>query len=175
MYICSGFNFWTTSHRNFIIGIQIHRRRKWNFRLNFRNSINWTSPFLLYICNAINWAGAFSKAFSSLEALISYSLKMPPCMIIFKFLSVKNTVHCTNIQMVMSGYQFINLQFVHLSKNMPTEHQLLVRVLAYRKYCSRWFNIPLGLAKETISVLWNFCNLFIFTRILPLPSKDEMR
>ena len=60
-------------------------------------------------------------------------------MIIFKFLSVKNTEHCTNIQMVMSGYQFINLQFVHLSKNMLTEHQLLVRVLAYRKYCSRWF------------------------------------
>ena len=34
-----------------------NRRRKWHFPLNFRN--------------AINWAGAFSKAFSSSEALIS--------------------------------------------------------------------------------------------------------
>ena len=42
--------------------------------------------------------------------------------------------------MVMIGYQFMNLQFVHLSKNMPTEHQLLVKVVAYRKYCRRWFN-----------------------------------
>ena len=41
--------------------------------------------------------------------------------------------------MVMSGYKFMNLQFVHLSKNMPTEHQLLVTVLAYRKYSRRWF------------------------------------
>ena len=60
--------------------------------------------------------------------------------------------------MVMSGYQFMNLQFVHLSKNMPTEHQLLAKVLAYRKYHRRWFKYPLGLTKETISVLWNFCN-----------------
>ena len=49
--------------------------------------------------------------------------------------------------MVMSGYQFRNLQFVHLSKNLPTEHKLLVTVLPYRKY-----------RKETISVLQNFCN-----------------
>ena len=49
----------------------------------------------------------------------------------------KNTVHCTNIQMVTSGYQFMNLQFVHLSKNMPTKHQLLVKVVAYRKYCMK--------------------------------------
>ena len=28
--------------------------------------------------------------------------------------------------MVMSRYQFMNLKFVYLSKNMPTEHQLLV-------------------------------------------------
>ena len=27
----------------------------------------------------------------------------------------------------------MNLKFVYLSKNMPTEHQLLVTVLAYRK------------------------------------------
>ena len=39
--------------------------------------------------------------------------------------------------MVTSGYQFMNLPFVHLSKNLPTEHQLLVRVLAYRKYRRR--------------------------------------
>ena len=46
-------------------------KEKWNFPLNCRNGINWTSPFLLNIHNAINWAGAFSKAFSSSEALIS--------------------------------------------------------------------------------------------------------
>ena len=34
--------------------------------------------------------------------------------------------------MVTSGYQFMNLKFVYLSKNMPTEHQHLVTVLAYR-------------------------------------------
>ena len=52
----------------------------------------------------------------------------------------------------------MNLKFVHLSKNMPTEHQHLVTVLAYRKYCGRRFKYPLGLAKETISILRNFCN-----------------
>ena len=52
----------------------------------------------------------------------------------------------------------MNLKFVYLSKNMPTEHQHLVTVLAYRKDCRRRFKYPLGLAKETISVLWNFCN-----------------
>ena len=125
-----------------------NRRRKWHFLLNFRNGIIWTAPFPLNIRNATNWAGAFSKAFSSSEVLIY----------LFKFFSVKNTVHCTNIQMVMSGHQFMNLKFVHLSKNIPTEHQHLVTVLAYRKYCRRLFKYPLGLAKETISVLRNFCN-----------------
>ena len=48
-----------------------NRRRKWNFPLNFQNCIIWTSPFLLDIRNAINWGGAFSKAFRSSEALIS--------------------------------------------------------------------------------------------------------
>ena len=60
--------------------------------------------------------------------------------------------------MVTSGYQFMNWQFVHLSKNMPTEHQLLVTVLAYRKYRRSGSSISLGLAKETISLLWKFCN-----------------
>ena len=80
-------------------------------------------------------------------------------MIIFQILFSQKTVHCTNIQRVMSGYQFMNLQFVHLSKNMPTEHQLLVTVLAYRKDCRRHFRYQVscpGLAMETISVLWNF-------------------
>ena len=35
--------------------------------------------------------------------------------------------------MVMSRYQYMNLKFVYLSKNMPTEHQLLVTVLAYTR------------------------------------------
>ena len=44
--------------------------------------------------------------------------------------------------MVTSGYQFMNLKFVYLSKNMPTEHQHLVTVLAYRKDCRRQFKYP---------------------------------
>ena len=61
--------------------------------------------------------------------------------------------------MVTSGYQFMNLKFVYLSKNMPTEQQHLVMVLAYRKDCRRQFNYQVscpGLAKERISVLRNF-------------------
>ena len=61
--------------------------------------------------------------------------------------------------MVMSGYQFMNLKFVYLSKNMPTEHQHLVMVLAYRKDFRRRFKYQVscpGLAKERISVLRNF-------------------
>ena len=61
--------------------------------------------------------------------------------------------------MVMSGYQFMNLQFVHLSKNMPTEHQLLVTVLAYRKYCRRQFKYPPCTSQgNSIYVSRNFCN-----------------
>ena len=36
----------------------------------------------------------------------------------------------------------MNLKFVYLSKNMPTEHQHLVMVLAYRKDCRRRFKYP---------------------------------
>ena len=81
-------------------------------------------------------------------------------MIIFQILSIKNAVHCTNIQIVMSGYQFMNLQFVHLSKNMPTEHQLLVTVLAYRKYRRRWFKYRPWTSQLLLCnyVLWNFCS-----------------
>ena len=63
--------------------------------------------------------------------------------------------------MVTSGYQFMNLKFVYLSKNMPTEHQHLVMVLAYRKDCRRQFKYQLscpGQAKERISV---FTELFV--------------
>ena len=52
----------------------------------------------------------------------------------------------------------MNSKFVHLLKNMPTEHQHLVTVLAYRSTAEGSSSIPLGLAKETISVLRNFCN-----------------
>ena len=41
---------------------------------------------------------------------------------------------------------------------MPTEHQHLVTVLAYRKYCRMRFKYLPCKAKETISVLRNFCN-----------------
>ena len=116
-----------------------NRRRKWHFPLIFQNGIIWTSPFPLNICNAINWAGAFSKAVVLQKHLFWYSLKMPACMIIFQNLFSKKHCTCTNIQMVMSGYHFVNLKFVHLSKNMPTEHQHLITVLAYRKYCGRRF------------------------------------
>ena len=66
--------------------------------------------------------------------------------------------------MVTSRYQFMNLKFVYLSKNMPTEHQLLVRVLAYRKDCRRWFRYEVscpGLATEN-----NICFTEIFVTIL---------
>ena len=128
-----------------------NRRRKWHFPLNFRNGIIWTSPFPPNIRNIINWAGATSKAFSSSEALISVLSKNARL--------YDNTVHWTNIQMVTSGYQFMNLKFVHLSKNMPTEHQHLVTVLAYRKYCRRRFKYsPCTSQGNNISVLCNFCN-----------------
>ena len=61
--------------------------------------------------------------------------------------------------MVTSRYQFMNLKFVYLSKNMPTEHQLLVTVLTYRKDCRRQFRYEVscpGLAMETIAVLQKF-------------------
>ena len=48
--------------------------------------------------------------------------------------------------MVMSRYQFMNLKFVYLLKNMPTVHQRLVTVLAYRKDCRRWFRYDLDFA-----------------------------
>ena len=53
----------------------------------------------------------------------------------------------------------MNLKFVYLSKNMPTEYQHSVMVLAYRKDCRRWFKYQVscpGLAKERIFVLQNF-------------------
>ena len=78
-------------------------------------------------------------------------------MIIFKILFSQKTVHCTNIQMVMSGYQFMNLQFVHLSKNMPTEHQHLVMVLAYRKDCRRQFKYQVSCHGNNIC----FTELFV--------------
>ena len=55
--------------------------------------------------------------------------------------------------MVTSGYQFMNLKFVYLSKNMPTGHQLLVTVLAYRKDCRRRFRYDFY-----FSCLDYFCN-----------------
>ena len=51
----------------------------------------------------------------------------------------------------------MNLKFVYLSKNMPTEHQHLVMVLAYRKDCRRQFKYQVscpGLAIERISVVF---------------------
>ena len=47
----------------------------------------------------------------------------------------------------MSRYQFMNLQFVHLSKHRHTENT-----------AEGSSSITLGLAKETISILRNFCN-----------------
>ena len=41
---------------------------------------------------------------------------------------------------------------------MPKEHQHLVMVLAYKNTAEGSSSITLGLAKETISVLQNFCN-----------------
>ena len=108
------------------------------------------SPFPPNICNAINWAGATPKAFSSSEALISVLSKNAHM--------YDNTVHCTNFQMVMSGYQFMNLKFVHLSKNMPTEHKHLVTVLAYRKYCRRQFKYSPCTSQGNNICITHFCN-----------------
>ena len=62
--------WWSNTYVSLQLPVQ-NRRRKWNFPLNFRNCIIWTSPFPLDIRNAIKWGGAFSKAFRSSEALIS--------------------------------------------------------------------------------------------------------
>ena len=58
--------------------------------------------------------------------------------------------------MVTSGYQFMNLQFVHPSKNMPTEHQILAKVVVYRKNCRRWFNYIPKLAEHKILEIYDF-------------------
>ena len=119
------------------------RRRKLDFLLNFRNSINWSSPFPLDIHNAINWAGAFSKAFSSSEALISV-LSKNACL----HDNISNSFQSKTlyIELIFKwSHLDTNLwicKFVHPSKNMLTEHQLLVTVLAYRKYHRRWFKYP---------------------------------
>ena len=81
---------------------------------------------------------------------------MPTYMTLFQILFSQKTVHCTYIQMVTSGYQFMNLQFVHPSKNMPTEHQLLVKAVSYRKYSRRWFNYIPNLAEHKILEIYNF-------------------
>ena len=52
----------------------------------------------------------------------------------------------------------MNLKFVHLSKNMPTEHQHLVMAWHTENTAEGSSSIPLGLAKEIISVSRNFCN-----------------
>ena len=50
-----------------------------------------------------------SKPFVSSEAqLFLDSLKLPAFMLFHILFSMKNTVHCTNIQMITSGYQFNN-------------------------------------------------------------------
>ena len=116
-----------------------NRRRKWHFPLYFRNGIIWTSPFPPNICNAINWAGVTSKAFSSSEALILYSVKMPTCMVIFNSFQSKTlyTVLIFKWSCLDTNLWIWNLCICQ--KNMPTEHQHLVTVLAYRKYCRRHF------------------------------------
>ena len=61
----------------------------------------------------------------------------------------------------------MNLQFVHPSKNMPTEHQLLVKVVSYRKYGRRWFNYIPKLAEHKISEIYDFSD----TQFLVPPSR----
>ena len=91
--------------------------------------------------------------------LFQYSLKMPACMIIFKILFGQK--HCT-LYLYSNGHIWIPIYEFEICvsvKNMPTEHQHLVMVLAYRKDCRRLFKYQVscpGLAMERISVLRNF-------------------
>ena len=52
----------------------------------------------------------------------------------------------------------MNLQFVHLLKNMPIEHQLLVKVVECRKYHRRWFKYNSWTSQGKFSEVWNFFN-----------------
>ena len=96
-----------------------NRRRKWHFPLNFWNGIIWTSPFPLDIRNAINWAGAFSKAFRSYWCidLFRYSLKMPACMIIFKILFSQK--HCT-LYLYSNGHVWIPIYEFEICASVKT-------------------------------------------------------
>ena len=120
-----------------------NRRKKWHFPPNSCNSIIWTAPFLLNIHNVIIWGMAFPKHLGLQKHLFQYSLKMPACMIYLKFFSDKNTVHCTYIQWSTLDTNLWIWNFCICQKNMPTEHQLLVTVLAYRKDCRRRFRYDL--------------------------------
>ena len=61
--------------------------------------------------------------------------------------------------MVTSGYQFMNWQFVHLSKKHANRTPTFGPQFWHTENTVEGSSsIPLGLAKETISVLWNFCN-----------------
>ena len=61
--------------------------------------------------------------------------------------------------MVTSGYQFMNLKFVHLSKKHANRTPTFGNGFWHTENNAEGgSSIPLILAKETISVLRNFCN-----------------
>ena len=94
----------------------------YSYKTKLENGFSLLISEMLNICKTINWTDAFSKAFCSLEALILV-------------LSKNARLYDNNWNSFQSKILYIVLifKFVHLSKNMPTEHQLLVTVLAYRK------------------------------------------
>ena len=81
---------------------------------------------------------ALSKPFVSSEAQLFLDSLMPTFMIIQILFNQK---HCTLYyfskgHVWIAIYEFAIYAYVI---NFPTEHQLLVKVLAYRKYNKRWF------------------------------------
>ena len=147
----------TLKYKDWYVSLQLlmqNRRRKWHFPLNFCNGINWTGPFPLNIRNAINWAGAFSKAFSSSEALILVLSKNA-----HMYDSISNSFQSKTLYIVLI------FKWSHLDTNL-----WIGNLCICQKTCQpntnfwSWFwhtentaeggsSIPLGLAKETISVL----------------------
>ena len=120
-----------------------NRRRKWHFPLNFRNGIDWT--------------GTFSKAFSSSETCISVPSK-----------NVRLYDNISNSFQSKTLYIVLIFKWSHLDTNLWICNLCICQKTCQQNFWTRFWHtentteggssIPLGIAKETISVLRNFCN-----------------